>query len=1576
MRKLLTLVLCLIVGIGSISADSYYVTSSGTLKNGGTWRIEGTKLIIDAEEIPNYQPNNIGCGPWCRHTYVTTVELSSRVKKIGKYAFWHAENVHTVYFQNKATADVVVEDHAFDGCYSLQQFDGRYVKTIGERAFYRCINLEKLVLPSIEIIRQNAFEECVSLMKAPRGDSPSIWLTGNTLPTTIANQDFSWCGSSNRAFTYTSVWHDNQGNYKTYTATTYATHHLIIAVTSSSLLSSLNTKVQSYDRILSVIGGPVTAGDETVTFYWCLMQNLLVNGTTDMSRLVIHDSYMNDYASASATPWYNYRSQIKSIDISGSKTTYIGKNAFNGLSNVKNLYLDGTTLQYSTTKITKIGESAFANCTNLENIDFLKNAEEIGKNAFSGCSKVYSKLSIPAATTIGDAAFDGCPFKEIAFGDKLQSIGQNVFRGSFANGGHIYVFSSVPATNSTAFSGASSITKLHVDVSLRNGYSMTAPWNTFQIDVQATFPVSGTWGIGYGTWLIDKEGTLIVKGGGSSGFDNKLPDYANESDQPWYLYRDFIKKIDIAEGLTGIGKNAFAYANEDESQITEVVVPTTVTSIGENAFKNNDQIETVEAEGVKTVGNQAFENCSSLETVKFGKDVTSLGTKVFNQCGLVDVMAVKAATPPAVTSTTFQGLGVTSANAPVKVKAKAAARKAKVATGQKAVTLEVPDAHIAKYLAAQYWNLFTFEYIGEHGGIVESGQAYDGLYVLYTDGTMIVSASAPTDPNNINIGFSISSSAKSQVKRVEIQGTLEKLGYQFEQCPNLEEVVLGPTFTTLYGSFYQCPKLKSINLDNVLYIRANGVRKAFSGCTSLTEVNLPNAQEIADESFKGCTALTKVTLGGSPEIGMYTFQNCSALTSIDLGAANINGAEGCFSGCTNLAGVTFSGTKIPDEFFKNCSALTTIDLGSQVEEIGVSAFESTELNKIYVQRPTAPEAATDAFKNLTLGDIKLYRPYAFRYGYRSGVWYDMDWMDDEDYDELDFPMYFAVGDNAVGMVDESENLYIDAVTGGRIVKNARDLIAPYVPYIKNEIHIGNDVTSLPKGTYYTGMFTCFTDASNAPTSLVIGSGMDTLGDYSLYNNVWDCDLVIDCYALTPPVMDGDHVFNWNMVKNGSQCVATVNVVNDPAVVAAYRADTYWKRFNIGGTLAPADAPTECTVTFVDWDGTVLQQTTTRPGTAVTPPAEPTRDGYIFRGWDSDEYNWVLTDLTITATYYDDTFTVRFYDWDGTRLSEQQVRYSQAAVAPADPGEREGYTYNGWDTDFSNVTMDLNVCASYSPIMFTVTFQDKDGNPLSTQQVQYGTAAVAPEAPEVEGYEFTGWDTDFSNVKSDLLIHPIYQEKVSDVVSYTCDFTTAASKHQNYNDKWTYDTDRDVYGGANNNGGWVYAKMGGKSATLASANPVYVVNNKAFGREIKQIRVTYPSGSFSKTGMSANDWGAKVYSDLACTQLLYTVTGEAIDANGCVLTLKPEEGKPWEAGSVIMVYWNLANTSSTNGIVLVDKIEYLTASDDDRALWVSIGTGIEDVQSDDVRSTKVLHDGQIYIVRPNGAIFNAQGMRVK
>ena len=59
--------------------------------------------------------------------------------------------------------------------------------------------------------------------------------------------------------------------------------------------------------------------------------------------------------------------------------------------------------------------------------------------------------------------------------------------------------------------------------------------------------------------------------------------------------------------------------------------------------------------------------------------------------------------------------------------------------------------------------------------------------------------------------------------------------------------------------------------------------------------------------------------------------------------------------------------------------------------------------------------------------------------------------------------------------------------------------------------------------------------------------------------------------------------------------------------------------------------------------------------------------------------------------------------------------------------------------------------------YTVTFYDMEGNVLDVQEVAEGEDAVAPEAPEVEGYTFVGWDADYTNVTSDLDIYPIYEQ---------------------------------------------------------------------------------------------------------------------------------------------------------------------------------------------------------------------------
>ncbi|MBO4849068.1 MAG: InlB B-repeat-containing protein, partial [Clostridia bacterium] len=72
---------------------------------------------------------------------------------------------------------------------------------------------------------------------------------------------------------------------------------------------------------------------------------------------------------------------------------------------------------------------------------------------------------------------------------------------------------------------------------------------------------------------------------------------------------------------------------------------------------------------------------------------------------------------------------------------------------------------------------------------------------------------------------------------------------------------------------------------------------------------------------------------------------------------------------------------------------------------------------------------------------------------------------------------------------------------------------------------------------------------------------------------------------------------------------------------------------------------------------------------------------------------VTSNLTVTAQYLINTYTVTFVDWDGTVLKTQTVDYGAAATAPADPA-RVGYTFTGWDVDFSNVTSNLTVTAQY------------------------------------------------------------------------------------------------------------------------------------------------------------------------------------------------------------------------------------------------------------------------------------------
>ncbi len=130
-------------------------------------------------------------------------------------------------------------------------------------------------------------------------------------------------------------------------------------------------------------------------------------------------------------------------------------------------------------------------------------------------------------------------------------------------------------------------------------------------------------------------------------------------------------------------------------------------------------------------------------------------------------------------------------------------------------------------------------------------------------------------------------------------------------------------------------------------------------------------------------------------------------------------------------------------------------------------------------------------------------------------------------------------------------------------------------------------------------------------------------------------------------------------------------------------------------------------------------------------------------------------VNIEADREYEIYTVTFIDGhDGNTISIQQIKEGESAVAPEVP-VHYGYTFTGWDKSFENVTSDLTVTAQYEINEYTVTFIDYDGTVLDVQKVKHGKSVEPPMSPEREGYKFIGWDSDSDYITSDMTIMALY-----------------------------------------------------------------------------------------------------------------------------------------------------------------------------------------------------------------------------
>ena len=147
------------------------------------------------------------------------------------------------------------------------------------------------------------------------------------------------------------------------------------------------------------------------------------------------------------------------------------------------------------------------------------------------------------------------------------------------------------------------------------------------------------------------------------------------------------------------------------------------------------------------------------------------------------------------------------------------------------------------------------------------------------------------------------------------------------------------------------------------------------------------------------------------------------------------------------------------------------------------------------------------------------------------------------------------------------------------------------------------------------------------------------------------------------------------------------------------------------------------------------------GTAITAPADPTREGYTFAGWDKAiPATMPAENMTITAQWTINQYTITFDTAGGSEIAPITQDYGTPITAPADP-TREGYTFAGWDKAIP-ATMpaeNMIVTAQWRVNRYTITY-DLDRGTADDNPTGYTveTETFTLKNPTRPGYIFSGW----------------------------------------------------------------------------------------------------------------------------------------------------------------------------------------------------------------------------------------------
>ena len=168
-----------------------------------------------------------------------------------------------------------------------------------------------------------------------------------------------------------------------------------------------------------------------------------------------------------------------------------------------------------------------------------------------------------------------------------------------------------------------------------------------------------------------------------------------------------------------------------------------------------------------------------------------------------------------------------------------------------------------------------------------------------------------------------------------------------------------------------------------------------------------------------------------------------------------------------------------------------------------------------------------------------------------------------------------------------------------------------------------------------------------------------------------------------------------------------------------------------------------TITFDTNGGSEIAPITQDYGTEITAPDNPTRKGYTFKGWDKEiPETMPAENITVTAQWEINRYTITFDTAGGSEIAPITQDYGTNITAPANP-TRKGYTFKGWDKEIPETmpAENITVTAQWEINQYTIAFDTNGGSEIAPITQDYGTEITAPDNPTRKGYTFIGWDTE-------------------------------------------------------------------------------------------------------------------------------------------------------------------------------------------------------------------------------------------